>query len=374
MQGKLKTAIVHDLVTGNGGADSTLESILKIYPSPVYTLMAKHAELISTVLGSADIKTSFIQKLPFGVKKYRSYLPLYPLAIEQFDLRQYDLILSSSFIVAKGAISGIDQLHICYLHNPIRAAWELYQSFLNHRGNQKGIKGHFIRGVLHFMRLWDVVSANRVDYFIANSNFTAKRIEKLYRRESTVIYPPVDTDVFKLEESKDDYFISASRLVYHKRVDILVKAFTAMPNKRLIVAGDGPELAYLKSIAGANVIFLGQQPRSSLVSYMQKARAFVFAAQEDFGIAPVEAMACGTPVLAFAKGGILETVIENKTGLFFPEQTPDSIIDCVNRFDRLSNFFVSGVISASVNRFSRQRFEQEYRDFVAEKTAIFFKS
>ncbi|MBL4674932.1 MAG: glycosyltransferase [Mucilaginibacter sp.] len=317
---------------------------------------------------------SFLQKLPWSVKKYRSYLPLYPLAIEQFDLREYNVILSSSFIVAKGLLTNTDQLHICYMHNPIRPAWELYQQFLSHGSNGKRIKGFFSRLILHYLRLWDVTSANRVDHYIANSKFTAERIKKIYNKDATVIYPPVDIEIFKLQEIKEDYYVTASRLVYHKRIDIIVEAFNRMPDKKLVIVGDGPELKNLQKLAHSNITFVKHQPNDGLIKYLQNARAFVFAAYEDFGIAPIEAMACGTPVLAFGKGGSTETVINNKTGLLFSEQNAASICNCVLQFENVSHLFNPKSISLYAEKFSKERFEKEYKLFVDNKVKAFFKA
>jgi len=369
----MKTAIVHDLITTVGGADSTLESIYAIYPSPIYTLVSNTEAVKQSFFKDATIITSFIQRMPWSIKKYRSYLPLYPIAIEQFDLNDFKVILSSSFIVAKGLLSHTNQLHICYLHNPIRPAWELHQQFLAHKKNGKGLKGIFSRLIFHYLRLWDATSANRVDYFIANSNFTAKRINKLYGRPAVVIYPPVKTDAFPLEEVKENYYVTASRLVYHKRVDIIIKAFTSMPNKTLVIIGDGPEIDELRKSATPNIKILGHQPPDVLVKYLQKAKAFIFAANEDFGIAPIEAMACGTPVLAYNKGGSVETVIDKFSGLLFPEQKAESIISCIYHFETIAYVFDAKKISAYAQKFSTARFKREFHSFVERKTKDFFE-
>ena len=372
MKKDLKTAIVHDLVLGVDGAENTLESIYKVYPSPIYTLVLNAEGIKGSLLYKKKIVTSFIQRLPWGLKKYRSYLPFYPAAIEQFDLREYDVILSSSFIVAKGVLTNTEQLHICYLHNPIRPAWELYHNFLSHSNNGKGLKGFFSRMILHYLRLWDVTSANRVDHFIANSNYTAKRIKKIYNRNAVVIYPPVNIDSFKPEGPKEDYYVTASRLVYHKRIDLIIKAFAKMPDKKLIVLGDGPELESLKAIAPFNVKIMGYQPDAVFVWLMQRAKAFVFAAHEDFGIAPVEAMACGTPVLAYGKGGSVETVVHGKTGLLFDQQDVESICDSVEDFESGAYFFNPQTIREHAEKFSLQRFEKEFKDFTDKKIREFF--
>lgn len=367
-----KTAIVHDLILAMGGAENTLESIYKVYPSPIFTLVLNKEGIKDSLLSKATITTSFIQRFPRVLKAYRAYLPFYPIAIEQFDLRQYDIVISSSFIVAKGVITNTEQLHICYLHNPIRPAWELYQQFLSQSNNGKGLKGLFTRVIFHYLRQWDVLSANRVDHFIANSHYTARRIKKIYNRDADVIYPPVNIDLFELEECKEEYYITASRLVYHKRVDLIVKAFAQTPDKKLIVLGDGPELKKLRSIATSNVELMGYQPKEVLVKCLQKAKAFVFAAQEDFGIAPIEAMACGTPVLAFGKGGTLETVIEGKTGLFFYEQSVESICNCIADFESGLGAFSPKVIREHAAKFSVERFEREFRELTQQKINDFY--
>ncbi|HBR3283618.1 TPA: glycosyltransferase, partial [Klebsiella pneumoniae] len=274
------------------------------------------------------ITTTFIQKLPKAKKKYQQYLPLMPLAIEQLDLSSHDIILSSSHAVAKGVLTGPDQLHISYVHSPIRYAWDLQHQYLRESGLNRGIKGLFAKWILHKIRLWDTRTANGVDFFIANSKFISRRIKKVYGREADVIYPPVDVERFKLKREKQDFYLTASRLVPYKRIDLIVEAFSKMPEKRLVVIGDGPEMSKIRKIAGANIEILGFQPNDVMEEYMMDAKAFVFAAEEDFGITPVEAQACGTPVIAFGKGGVLETIKnlgqEEPTGLFFYEQNIDS--------------------------------------------------
>ncbi|AMR32344.1 glycosyl transferase [Mucilaginibacter sp. PAMC 26640] len=367
-----KTAIVHDLVLAIAGAENTLESIHKEYPSPIYTLLLNTKGIAGSALSKTDIRTSFLQRFPWALKIYRSYLPFYPIAIEQFDLNEYDVILSSSFIVAKGILTNTEQLHICYMHNPIRPAWELYQQFLSQPGNNRGIKGMLTKLIFHYLRQWDVLSANRVDHFIANSYYTAKRIKKIYNRDAKVIYPPVNIDAFTLKEEKGDYYITASRLVYHKRIDLIVGAFKIKKNRKLIIVGDGPEFEKLKKIATPNIQLMGYQPLNALVGLLQNAKAFVFAAKEDFGVAPIEAMACGTPVLAFGKGGSLETVVKERTGLFFNEQTAESIVNCVERFESSTHLFNPNDIRAHAIKFSVARFEKEYGDFTKNKIKEFF--
>ncbi|WP_446918127.1 glycosyltransferase, partial [Klebsiella pneumoniae] len=250
---------------------------------------------------------------------------LMPFAVEQLDVTKHEVVLSSSHAVSKGVITGPDQLHISYIHSPIRYAWDLQHQYLRESGFDKGVKGFLAKWFLHKIRLWDVRTSNGVDHFIANSHFISRRIKKVYGRSSDVIYPPVDVESFNLMEDKDNYYLTASRLVPYKRVDLIVEAFGHMPEKKLLVIGDGPEMEKIKAKAKANVVILGYQSNEAMIEYMQRAKAFVFAAEEDFGITPVEAQSCGTPVIAFGKGGALETVrpygVSNPTGVFFYNQT-----------------------------------------------------
>jgi len=361
----IKVAIVHDWLVAYAGAERVLEEIINCYPD---------ADLFSVVdfipknergfLKNKPVKTSFIQKLPFAKKKYRTYLPFMPLAVEQFDLSGYDIVISSSHAVAKGVITGPDQLHISYVHSPMRYAWDLQHQYLKETGLVRGLQGWLAKRELHKLRMWDLRTANGVDHFLANSRFIARRIWKMYRREATVIYPPVDVDSFTLCEQKEDFFLTASRMVPYKKIDLIAEAFSLMPDKRLYIIGDGPDFDKVKSKAGANVELLGYQPFEVLRNYMQRAKAFVFAAEEDFGIVPVEAQACGTPVIAYGKGGALETVTEGETGLFFDAQTPSSIIEAVKRFEDMKDRFIPSKIREKTLRFSKDRFRQEFSSFV----------
>ncbi|WP_332635770.1 glycosyltransferase family 4 protein [Acetomicrobium sp.] len=361
----IKVAIVHDWLVAYAGAERVLEEIINCYPD---------ADLFSAVdfipknergfLKNKPVKTSFIQKLPFAKKKYRTYLPFMPLAVEQFDLSGYDIVISSSHAVAKGVITGPDQLHISYVHSPMRYAWDLQHQYLKETGLVRGLQGWLAKRELHKLRMWDLRTANGADHFLANSRFIARRIWKMYRREATVIYPPVDADSFTLCEQKEDFFLTASRMVPYKKIDLIAEAFSLMPDKRLYIIGDGPDFDKVKSKAGANVELLGYQPFEVLRNYMQRAKAFVFAAEEDFGIVPVEAQACGTPVIAYGKGGALETVTEGETGLFFDAQTPSSIIEAVKRFEDMKDRFIPSKIREKTLRFSKDRFRQEFSSFV----------
>ena len=359
---ELKVAYIHDWLIVNGGAEKVAKAILEIFPqADVYSLidfLDKEDRL--DILQGKKSTTSFIQKLPFAKKIYRFYLPFFPLAIEQLDMRGYDIIISSSYSVAKGVLTTPNQLHVCYCHSPVRYAWDLYFNYLEDNNIKKGIKAWYIKRTLHKLRIWDYLAAQRVDYFIANSKNVANRIKKTYRRDSEAIYPPVDTCNFEVSnKEKQEYYFTASRLVPYKKVDIIVEAFNNMPNKQLIVIGDGPELKRLRKIAKGNITLKGHPDLNELTNYMQTAKAFVFAAKEDFGIVPVEAMACGTPVIAFGEGGALETV-SDKTGLFFDKQTPESIIDAISRFELNIDTFESETIRKDSECFSTEKFKKQF--------------
>lgn len=369
----MKTAIVQDWLTEMGGSEKVVESMHTIFPSPMHVLAHNPKVFKGTFFEGKEIHTSFIQKLPFSRRKYRNYLPLFPLAIEQFDLSGYDVILSSSHAVAKGVLSHAQQLHICYCHSPMRYAWDLYHQYMKEAKLTRGLKGFIAKMVLHYLRTWDVSAAPRVDYFIANSAYVARRIQKVYNREAAVIYPPVEVDDFPLYEQKEDFYLAASRMVPYKRLPLIVEAFSKMPQRKLVVIGSGPDFKKVQSLAkGAkNIEVLGFQPFTVLKEKMQKARAFVFAAEEDFGITPVEAQACGTPVIAFAKGGSLETVKEGQTGLFFHEQSPQAIIQAIEAFEQQESQFSYTTIRAHAETFHRNIFEQKYKAFVEEKFKAF---
>jgi glycosyltransferase involved in cell wall biosynthesis len=301
-----------------------------------------------------------------------------PLAIEQFDLSAYNLVISSSHAVAKGVITGPDQLHISYVHSPIRYAWDLQHQYLRESGFDRGMKGWFARWALHRIRQWDVRTANGVDAFVANSKFIAKRIRKVYRRDAAVIYPPVDVEFFRLCERKDDFYLTASRMVPYKRVPMIVEAFASMPDRRLVVIGDGPAMDHVKR-AGAgcrNIEILGYQHEDVLRDYMEKARAFVFAAEEDFGIVPVEAQACGTPVIAYGRGGVTETVRGPDaggppTGVLFHRQTTAAVVEAVERFEKEIERVSPAACRSNAMRFSAARFRSEFQRFVEARLGEF---
>lgn len=361
-------AVVHDWLPVYAGAERVLDEMLTLLPeASLYSLIEFLSEEERAFLDGKPVTTSFIQKLPFARSKYRYYLPFAPVAIEQFDLTEYNIVLSSSYVVAKGVLTRPDQFHISYVHSPIRYAWDLHFDYLKQGGLEWGLRSMVARLILHYMRLYDVSTANRVDVFLANSKTVARRIWKTYRRRARVVYPPVDTGAFSLHEEKEDFYLTVSRLVPYKRVDLIVEAFSEMPDKKLVVIGDGPEMKKIKACAGANVRLMGYQPQEVLEEYMQRARAFIFAAQEDFGIVPVEAQACGTPVIAYGKGGATETVVPEKTGLFFREQTTRSLQQAVRRFEALAPDLDPQVIRAQAERFSAERFRRELWTIIQEE-------
>ncbi|EOW2278340.1 glycosyltransferase, partial [Klebsiella variicola] len=285
--------IVADWFVTFAGSEKVVAELIKIFPSSeLYSIVDFLSAENKKLFNDKDIQTSFIQKFPFAKKKYQTYLPFMPLAIEQMDVSKHDIVLSSSHAVAKGVLTGPDQLHISYVHSPIRYAWDLQHQYLKETGLNKGVKGALAKFILHKMRIWDVRTANGVDHFIANSHFIARRIKKVYGRNATVIYPPVDVNRFTISEKKDEYYLTASRLVPYKRIDLVVDAFAHLPDKKLVVIGDGPEMSKIRSKATKNIEILGYQDNQSMEEYMRNAKAFVFAAEEDFGITPVEAMAC----------------------------------------------------------------------------------
>lgn len=365
----MKIALIQDWLTELGGAEKVFAEIYKLYPdADVFTLVYNKDVLEKLNIPEAKVKTSFIQKLPFAKKLYRNFLPFFSKAIEEFDLTSYDLIVSSSYCVAKGVLTNANQLHISYCHSPVRYAWDLYQQYLTEANlNNTGPKARLVKNVLHDLRIWDVVSANRVDHFISNSNYIAKRIFKVYRREATTIYPPVAVNDFRPDRQKEDFYFTCSRMVPYKKIDIIVEAFAKMPDKKLVVIGTGPDMNKIQRFKSSNIEIMGYQPFSVLKDHMERARAFVFAAEEDFGITPVEAQACGTPVIAFGKGGSLETVVENKTGMFFYEQSADAIVEAVNKFEKIQNVFEKETIVENANRFSTEKFINNLKDFIASK-------
>jgi glycosyltransferase involved in cell wall biosynthesis len=372
----MKTAVIHDWLVTYAGAERVLEQILTCYPgADLFSLVDFLPENQREFILEKPVKTSFLQRLPFARKSFRKYFALMPLAVEQFDLSAYDMVISSSYSVAKGVLTSPDQLHICFCHSAMRYAWDLQHQYLQESALDKGVKGWLTRWMLHKARFWDLRTANGVDEFIANSYFVARRVRKVYRRKARVIYPPVDIASFELTREKEDFYLTVSRLVPYKRIRVIVEAFNRMPDKKLVVIGDGPNFKSTKSIARNNVAMLGFQGSAVVQQYMQRARGFVFAAEEDFGICVAEAQACGTPVIAFGKGGALEIVrdlsAEEPTGIFFYEQTPDALIQSIQLFEKERSRFDPYSCRKNATRFSKERFCREFYEFCEEAMAKF---
>ena len=370
----MRVVFVHDWLTVYAGAEKVLEAALELYPgAPIYTLVYRQENFRGTRIAEHIVRTSFIERFPKGREKYRVYLPLMPLAVEQFDLSSYDVVISSSHAVAKGVLTRADQLHISYVHTPIRYAWDLQFQYLKEAGIERGLRGAIARLVLHYIRFWDVASANRVDVFVANSYYVARRIWKVYRREARVIYPPVDVDRFTPVRQREDFYLTLSRFVPYKKIDLIVKAFTQL-GLPLVVIGDGPDFDKVKRFAGSNVQLLGYQPDSVVKDYMERCKAFVFAADEDFGITPVEAQAAGAPVIAYGKGGVIETVTPGETGIFFHEQTVEGLIEAIREFESGKYDFDLERIRKNAERFSKDRFQREFSELVDREWAKFTAS
>ncbi len=373
----MKIAIVHDWLVTYAGAERVLEQMLICFPdADIFSVVDFLDDNQRSFLQGKRAKTTFIQNWPWAQSKYRSYLPLMPFAVEQLDVTEYDLVISSSHAVAKGVLVGPDQLHVCMCYSPIRYAWDMQHQYLSESGLDKGFKGWVARWLLHKIRLWDARTAHGVDEFIAISEFIARRIQKAYRRNSVVIYPPVEVNAFEMKVGKEEFYLTASRMVPYKKIPLIVKAFAAMPDKKLVVIGDGPDFERVKSLAGSNVQILGYQSDDVLHEHMQRAKAFVFAAEEDFGITPMEAQACGTPVIAFGKGGALETIrgltAAKPSGLFFQEQTPESLIAAVHQFEHTGVALIHPhACRENAERFSSQRFRREFSDLVTARWSEF---
>lgn len=372
----MKVAIVQEWLVTVGGSDKVVKAILDVFPdADIYTLVAKKEVCDELGIPWEKVHTSFIQKMPLGTKKHRAYLPLFPFAIEQFDLRGYDVVISSSHCVAKGVLTKADQLHICYCHSPIRYCWDMYNEYLEESHLDKGFKSWLVRLMLHPIRQFDAIVGSRVDYYISNSDYVGQRIRKTYRRKATTIHPNIDISNFELCNDKQEYYLASSRLVAYKKIDTIIEAFNQMPDKKLVVIGGGPNLDAYRKLAKDNVTVMGYQPFDVLKDKMQHAKAFVFAADEDFGMIPIEAQSCGTPVIAYGHGGSLETVNGGKTGLFFNEQTSEAIVEAVNKFESMgSQPFAPADCRQRAEGFSEERFKREIKEFVEEKYEEFKKN
>ncbi|MDA8562174.1 glycosyltransferase family 4 protein [Gammaproteobacteria bacterium] len=366
----MKIAIVCDWLVTFAGAEKFLTEIIFCYPNAdLYAVIDFLKESDRKKIFNKYAKTTFIQKMPFAKTKYRSYLPLMPLAIEQIDVSEYDLIISNSHAVAKGVITGPNQTHISCTLSPMRYAWDLQHQYLKETGLDKSFKGYFAKYFLHKLRLWDQRTANGVDNFVAISNYISKRIWKIYRRKSTVIHPPVDTNKFRPHKNKENFYVTASRMVPYKKIDLIVETFSKMPNKKLIVIGDGPDFKKIQKLAGKNIELLGYQSQTILEHYLQRAKAFVFAAEEDYGLLPLEAQSCGTPVIAYGKGGALDTVKglddKNPTGVFFQKQNYKSISEAINLFENNSKLITSENCINNAATFSRESFQKQFKELVS---------
>ncbi len=356
----MKLAIVHDWLTNMGGSEQVVINFKKIYPdSPIYTTFYNPSNLDSQ-LQNIEVKTSFLQGKKM-VTNHKKYFPLMPLAFRLFNLKEYDVILSSSSSCAKGVKAKKGGLHICYCHTPMRYAWDKQEDYIK---DMNIIKKLVLKVFLWFMRKWDVRSAKKVDYFIANSTAVRERIKKCYNRESTVINPPVRCNLFNISNTDGDYYFIVSRFVPYKRFDLAVQACSKL-GRKLIIIGDGPERKNLEKLANENVTFLGKQPDEVVKKYMEECKALLFPGEEDFGITPVEAMACGRPVIAYGKGGVLDTVIDKKTGLLFKEQTVESLKQAILEFEKMK--FDKTEIRKHALEFNEESFREKIKSFIEEK-------
>lgn len=366
----MRVAVVHDYFANLGGSDTVARALYDLFPgADLYTLLVYQRNRDANLLQNIPYKTSFLQKLPLAQRTHQPYLPLMPLAIETFDLSAYDLVLSSSHTVAHGVIPAPNALHICYCHTPMRYAWDMERQYLS---ELPAPVRPLMRWVMHRLRQWDVTAAARVDHFIANSRFVAQRIQKYYRREATVIPPPVDTDFYTLSPApREDYYLVAGRLTGYKRIDLVIEAFGGW-TKKLVVIGDGPERKRLEQHAGSNITFLGATSREVLRQHFSTCRALLFPGLEDFGIVPLEAQATGCPVIAYGAGGVLDTVRAGETGVLFAEPSADAVRRAIAEFETLQ--WDSHVLRRHAEYFSRANFETRLRQFVEERWNEFHRT
>jgi glycosyltransferase involved in cell wall biosynthesis len=358
----MKITLVHDYLNQFGGAEKVVEAFCQLFPSsPLFTSIYDPTKM-SGIINQQNITCSFMQKLPFWKRHFKKYLPLFPLAIEQFDLSEFAVVLSSSSAWAKGVITGPETCHICYCHTPMRFVWRFHDYIKSEK--MSWIYSIFLPMVLNRLRLWDYTNSQQVDYFIANSNVVKKRIQKFYGRDSVVIYPPVSTSRFSVGDAIEDYFLVVSRLNAYKRVELPIQAANDI-GFRLKIAGEGPVRGQLEKIAKKNVEFLGRVSDADLTYLYSKARALIFPGEEDFGIVPVEAQASGRPVIAFKAGGALETIIDGKTGIFFNEPTVNSLVAAILQFDQMK--FDPLAIRENAKQFDVEIFKKKIMNFINQK-------
>jgi glycosyltransferase involved in cell wall biosynthesis len=365
--GGARFAVVHEWLTDWGGSEDVLRAMLEcLLPrTQVFATVDFLSQASRERLGASEVRTTFLQRLPFVRTHFWNYLPLTPLAIETHDVGDAQIIISSSHAFAKGVLTTAEQLHVSYVHSPMRYAWDLHRQYLADYGLQRGLKGMLARYIFHRLRQWDRQTANNVDLFLANSHHVRRRIWRAYRRPAHVLYPPVAVERLSLEERKQDHYVTVSRLVSYKRIDVMLEAFRQLPDRKLIVIGDGPEAATLRARCPSNVVLMGWQPDAVVQEHLQSARAFIFTAHEDFGISPVEAQACGTPVIAYGVGGAAETVCDMRTaarptGLLFDEQTPASLVAAVQAFESVAQKIDPHDCRAWAENFSERSFREGF--------------
>jgi glycosyltransferase involved in cell wall biosynthesis len=363
---RLRIALVHYWLVSWRGGERVLEALAEIFPqADLFTHVYDPAVLPASLAGRR-IQTTFIARLPGARRRYQRYLPLMPLALEALDLRGYDLVISSESGPAKGVITSPESVHVCYCHSPMRYLWDLYPEY---RQGARGLTRLLMPWLAHRLRMWDVTSAARVDHFIANSRYVARRIEKYYRRSAAVIHPPVDTSLFQPSAGTDDYYLVVGQLVRYKRADLAVQACNAL-GRHLVVVGEGEEMRALKRLAGPTVELVGRQDADRLREHYARCRALLFPGVEDFGIVPVEAMASGRPVIAYARGGALETVREGETGIYFHEQTPEAVAEALERYESIEHRFGAATIRRYAEGFDREVFKARIKTFIDGTLAL----
>jgi glycosyltransferase involved in cell wall biosynthesis len=368
----MRIAVVHDWLVVYAGAERVLEQMLSVYPdADIFSLIDFLPDSERFFIRGRRARTSWLQRIPGVRRRYRQYLPVMPLAVASLDVSGYDVVISSSHAVAKAVRTRPEQLHICMCYSPMRYAWDLREQYLREAGLDRGIRALLAHSILDLLRDWDRRTSARVDAFIAISQHIARRIRAAYNRESTVIYPPVDVAYFTPGTQREHYYVTAARLVPYKRIDLIAEAFRQLPDRRLVIIGDGPELAKVRARAGDNVLTVGRQPGSEVRRYLQRARAFIHAAVEDFGIAPLEAQACGTPVVAYGAGALAETVWDletpDPTGILFHEQSAPALVEAIRRLESCAERITPQACRRNAMRFAPERFRAEFATFVEEQ-------